>query len=34
VWLQVREAKAGKPGGEPRHRGSVEAMWSGPRPAM
>jgi hypothetical protein len=34
VWLQVGEAKAGNPGGEPRHRGSVEATWRGPRPAM
>jgi hypothetical protein len=34
VWLQVGEARAGKPGGEPRRRVSGGATWSDPRPAM
>jgi hypothetical protein len=34
VWLQVGEARAGKPDGEPRRRGSGGAAWSVPRPAM
>jgi hypothetical protein len=32
--IQVGEAKAGKPGGELRRRGSGEEAWIGPRPAM
>jgi hypothetical protein len=34
VWLQVGEARAGKPDGEPRRKVSRGAAWSGPRPAM
>jgi hypothetical protein len=34
MGLQVGEARARKPGGEPRRRGSGGAAWSGPRPAM
>jgi hypothetical protein len=34
MGLQVGEARAGNPGGEPRRRGSGGAAWSGPRPAM
>jgi hypothetical protein len=34
VWLQVGEARAGKPDGEPRRRVSGGTAWSGPRLAM